>query len=118
MTSAQTVIVNGIFDVNPDTRDRILAEAGPLIAAACTQDGCHHYAWTADLCAPSRIYVYEEWASAEHLARHLAGPHYAVMLAHMQGAGITGGGAWKHKVVQSAPVYDETGVATAVFPSM
>ncbi len=110
-----TILVSGIIDVDPERRDAALREAEPFIRGALGQPGCVHYAWTADLLAPGRIWVFEEWSSQEAFAAHLAGPQYRGMLGHMSKFGIRGAVTKKYRVDRAEPVYDASGKATAEF---
>ncbi len=109
------IVINGLVDVDPAKRDEALKGAVPFIEGALTQDGCLHYAWTADLNLPGRIYVFEEWRDEASLARHLAGQHYFGMLGHMRGFEIRNAVTKKYRFDISEPVYDPTGKPRADF---
>jgi quinol monooxygenase YgiN len=109
------VVIAGFVDIDPDRRDEALRGAERFIAGALTQAGCVHYAWTADVLTPGRIYVFEEWTSQDALAAHLAGPHYRAMLGHMQQFAITNAVTEKYRVDLSEPVYDPSGTPRADF---
>ena len=110
-----TIVIAGFVDIDPARRDEALRGAEPFIAGALTQVGCVHYAWTADVLTPGRIYVFEEWTTQEALAAHLAGPHYRSMLGHMSQFAITNAVTKKYRVDLSEPVYDSTGTPRADF---
>ncbi|MBI1186037.1 MAG: antibiotic biosynthesis monooxygenase [Alphaproteobacteria bacterium] len=110
-----SILVSGVVDVDPARRDAALVAAKPFIDGALAQPGCLHYAWTADLTVPGRIYVFEEWTDEASFAAHLAGPQYRGMLGHMQGVEIRSAVTRKHRVSLSEPVYDETGKPRADF---
>lgn len=109
------VVIAGEVDLEPGQRDTALAGAKPHIEAALAQPGCRHYAWTADPHDPDRIHVFEEWDDQADLARHLKGPAYFGMLAHMRGFGIKAADTRKYRVDACAPVYGSDGVASAYF---
>jgi quinol monooxygenase YgiN len=113
--SGARVLISGEIDVAPEVRERTLQEAQPLIAAALAEAGCVHYAWTADLCRPGRIHVFEEWDTAEDLAAHLVGQPYFRMAAHLAAAGIRSAVTRKYRTDLVEPVYGPDGVATAEF---
>ena len=109
------IVVEARVDFDPARRAEALEQARPWIEGALSQPGCLGYSWCADPHRADRVHVFEEWASAEALAAHLAGPQYRGMLAHMSGHGITGAVSRKFEVAREAPVYNAQGVATAVF---
>lgn len=111
------IIIEAKVDLDPARRAEALEGARGWIAGAQAQPGCLGYFWTADPHDPARVHVFEEWASAEALASHLAGPQYRGMLAHISGFGLTHAVSRKFAVAQEAPVYDAAGVATAQFPA-
>jgi quinol monooxygenase YgiN len=110
-----TILVSGVVDIEPAQRDAALVGARPHIEGALSQNGCLHYAWTADLSVPGRVYVFEEWTDEASFAAHLAGPQYRNMLAHMSGFGIKSAVTRKHRVSLTEPVYDATGKPRADF---
>src|SRR5437868_4095142 len=58
-----TIVIAGEIDLPPENRAAALAGARDLIAGALAEQGCRHYAWTADPQDGGRIHVFEEWAS-------------------------------------------------------
>lgn len=66
------VIVAGFIDVDPDQRERFLAEKQDGIAESRAEDGCIEYVFSADSSDPGRIRIFERWESAEALGTHLA----------------------------------------------
>lgn len=109
------IIIAGTVDVAPETRERTLLEARPLIEAARAEPGCIAYAWTADLSEPGRIHVFEEWASEADLAYHFTAEPYQQMLAHLHGAGIVAAVTQKYRIDHAEPVYDPEGRPRADF---
>ena len=110
------IIIAGTVDIDPARREEALKGAKPYIDGALTQEGCLAYAWTADPEMPGRIHVFEEWTDAEALAQHFNDRHYAEMRAHMGQFDIRAAVTHKYRFDAKAPVYDETGTATADFP--
>lgn len=109
------IVISGEIDLNPKDREPALLGAGPLIQAALDEQGCTHYAWTADLARPGRVHVFEEWESEADLAVHLAGKPYQGMLAHLSGFGLKGAVTRKYRVDHVEPVYDPEGRPRADF---
>lgn len=110
-----TVLIAGTVHLPAQDRDKALTETAALVAETRTQPGCLHYVWSADPTSDTRVYVYENWASVEDLAAHLAGPFYAKMLGALGGFGVTDTEVSKFKVALEEPVYDPEGKPRADF---
>lgn len=104
-----TVLIAGTVEIDAENRDKALAECAELMAETRRQPGCRHYVWSADPTSDTRIYVYEDWESSEHLCAHLAGPYYANMLAHMGSYGVYNTVVSKYRPAIEEPVYDPEG---------
>jgi quinol monooxygenase YgiN len=61
------LIIAGWLKVDPDGRDRYLADCAQVVTLARQAAGCLDFALTADLLDPSRINVYERWDSDRQL---------------------------------------------------
>lgn len=109
------VVISAQIDLDPAQREEALKSAKPHIDAALAQDGCIMYDWSADGNNPARVNVFEEWESEEALARHFENDAYAGMRDHIGTFGLTNAVSRKYRVDAEAPVYDETGTATAGF---
>ena len=110
-----TTLIAGTIEIAADKRQSALAEAAALMTEIRAQSGCAHYLWAADPCCATRIYVFENWASTEDLAAHLAGPYYSRMLALLGKYGVTDAVVSKFKVALEEPVYDPEGKPRADF---
>lgn len=110
-----TVLIAGTIHLPAGDREKALAETADLVAETRNQKGCNHYVWSADPTSDTRVYVYENWASVEDLAAHLAGPYYRNMLAALGGFGVTDTEVSKFKVALEEPVYDPEGRPRADF---
>ncbi|MGP0032776.1 MAG: putative quinol monooxygenase [Acidimicrobiales bacterium] len=66
------VIVGGSFEVEPDRREEFLAGRLDAMRASRAETGCLEYAMSADPVEPSRVLLFERWASQEDLDAHLA----------------------------------------------
>ena len=109
------IVISAQIDVEPTGRDAALRSAQPWIDGALAQPGCIHYDWSADLNAPSRINVFEEWESEESLAAHFAGAQYAGMLGHIGQSGLLGAVSRKYRVDAESTVYNAEGKPTPAF---
>lgn len=109
------IVISAQIDVEPAGRDEALRSAQPWIDGALAQPGCIHYDWSADLNAPSRINVFEEWESEEALAAHFAGDQYKGMLAHIGKSGLLNAVSRKYRVDAETTVYNAEGKPTPAF---
>ncbi|QMW22581.1 putative quinol monooxygenase [Sandaracinobacteroides saxicola] len=109
------IVIAGEVDLTPGVREAALAGAAPFIAMALAEEGCRHYAWSADPALPDRVHVFEEWDDAATLQAHLEGDAYRAMLGHLGGFGIVAADTRKYRVTKQAPVYGADGVASARF---
>lgn len=109
------VVIYAQIELPPESREEALAGAKNLIEMALAEQGCRHYAWSADPHYPGRVHVFEEWDSAEDLQAHFAAPSYTGMLAHLGSYSLLGATSTKYRCDLSEPVYGPDGVATATF---
>jgi quinol monooxygenase YgiN len=109
MTAPPRVVISGEIDLDPAKREQALLDAQPLIAAALAENGCVHYAWTADPAKPGRVHVFEEWDSEADLIAHLAAAPYRDMAGHLAASGISSAVTRKYRVDLVEPVYDQDG---------
>lgn len=61
------IIIAGRLHVDPDSRDRYVAECTQVVTMALAAPGCLDFALTADSVQPDRINVYERWNSDAEL---------------------------------------------------
>lgn len=73
MTGLLTVVAE--MKAKPGKEDELRAAALVLIEPTRKEDGCVQYDLHVHLTDPGRLVFYENWTSAEHLARHAASPH-------------------------------------------
>lgn len=109
------IVIAGEVDFPPESRDAALSGAKDLILMALAEQGCRHYAWTADPHLPGRAHVFEEWDSASDLQAHLEGEAYRGMLAHLGGHTILASNTRKYRCDIAEPVYGADGIASATF---
>ena len=93
------VIVGGTFEVDPDRRDEFLSARHDLMLSSRAEEGCIEYAFAADPLDPTRVVLFERWASQENLDAHLQ---------RLQAAPPSSGGEVKPTSV-SITVYDVAG---------
>ena len=67
------VIVGGIFEVEPDQRDRFVASRHESMRKSRAEPGCLEYVVSADPIEPGRVVLFERWADQASLDAHIAG---------------------------------------------
>lgn len=66
------VIVQGVFSVDPNERDRFVETSVDAMRSSRQEEGCLEYVIAADPVDPERGVLSERWESMEHLQAHLA----------------------------------------------
>jgi quinol monooxygenase YgiN len=66
------VIVQGVFTVDPDERERFVEASIGGMRSSRAEDGCLEYVMAADPLDPERVILSERWESMDHLTQHLA----------------------------------------------
>ncbi len=66
------VIVGGSFEVDPSKREEYLATHHDLMRRSRAEPGCLEYTFSADPLDPSRVLLFERWATQGDLDAHLA----------------------------------------------
>ena len=85
------VIVQGVFRVNPNERERFLAQSADNMVASRADRGCLEYVLAADPLDPERVILSERWESTEDLNQH--GKAVAARRKEAQAAGHASGPA-------------------------
>lgn len=66
------VIVQGVFSIDPDERDRFIEMSIESMRSSRVEAGCLEYVIAADPLDPERAVLSERWESMEHLQQHLS----------------------------------------------
>jgi quinol monooxygenase YgiN len=66
------VIVQGVFSVDPNERDRFVETSVEAMRASRQEEGCLEYVIAADPLDPERAVLSERWESMHHLQQHFA----------------------------------------------
>ena len=109
------IVIAGEIEFEPAVVEKAILDAQPLIAAALAEQGCVHYAWTADPAKPGRVHVFEEWETEADHAYHLSAAPYLQMAGHLASVGIKSAVTRKYRVDLIEPVYDPNGKPRADF---
>jgi quinol monooxygenase YgiN len=68
------VIVQGVFTVDPEERDRFVEASIEGMSSSRQEEGCLEYVMAADPLDAERVVLSERWESMDHLSQHLAQP--------------------------------------------
>jgi quinol monooxygenase YgiN len=66
------VIIQGVFSLEPEERDRFVEASIEGMRSSRQEEGCLEYVMAADPLDRERAILSERWESMEHLNRHLA----------------------------------------------
>ena len=97
------LIINGVITIDPARRADLLAAAVTMQQASQTEDGCHHYVFTADLEHDNVFHIAEKWKDQAALDAHFAQPHMATFQAAIKGA-VKGMEATKYEIASESPL--------------
>jgi quinol monooxygenase YgiN len=75
------VIVQGVFSVDPNERDRFVETRVEAMRSSRQEEGCLEYVIAADPLDPERAVLSERWESMDHLQQHLTQQRNAVRAA-------------------------------------
>lgn len=87
---SDTVLVTGVFDLDPARREQAIAVFTDMMERTRAEDGCEHYAFTADLVDPGRFHLIEQWSSLATNEAHVQTPHFPAFLEQLGALGTTG----------------------------
>jgi quinol monooxygenase YgiN len=65
------VIVQGVFSIDPNERDRFVEASIEGMRSSRQEDGCLEYVMAADPLDAERVILSERWESMDHLNQHL-----------------------------------------------
>ena len=81
---AELVVVAQVV-VKGEYLEGVKRELLGLVAPTRGEAGCIEYTLHQDLADPCLFVFYERWESEEHLAAHMASPHFSAYLAAVDG---------------------------------
>ncbi len=87
---SDTVIVTGFFDLDPVHRESAVTVFTEMMERTRAEEGCEHYAFSADLTDPGRFHLIEQWASLAANEAHVQTPHFPRFLEQLGTLGVTG----------------------------
>jgi quinol monooxygenase YgiN len=69
------IVIAGTVRIRPETRAEALAAAREMMTATRQEAGCRAYVFSTAADDPDVVCIFEEWESAEALAKHFETPH-------------------------------------------
>ncbi|HYF45187.1 MAG TPA: putative quinol monooxygenase [Acidimicrobiales bacterium] len=99
------IIVSGTLRLDPAEVDTALQLGATMTEASLAEAGCSAYGFWQDPADPTRIHVFEEWASQEALDEHFATPHMAAFMEGLGRLSISDMEVSKYEVSQKAPLF-------------
>jgi quinol monooxygenase YgiN len=82
------LVVAGTITFDPAHQDRMAEAAQVVVAATRSEAGCISYEFFADLTAPGRFHLFEEWEDEASLLAHFETEHLAAFYKVMQASGL------------------------------
>jgi quinol monooxygenase YgiN len=113
------IAIAGSIDlVDASQRDELVERSLALqVSTRADEPGCLAYVFTADPAVPHRIHVFELWADEAALTAHFAHPNFGAMREVLRSYERGPSSIRKYRIDRDAPVYDDSGQATATFPA-
>jgi quinol monooxygenase YgiN len=97
------IVIAGKVTVRRERRDEAVRAALAMAEATRKEEGCLAYQFSSDLADPDTIFIFEEWASEETLARHFQTEHIRVFRQQIAGL-VAGPPAIKRYSIESVSV--------------
>ena len=82
------LVVAGTITYDPAYQQEVIAAADRVAALTRLEEGCLSYEFFADLMAPGRIHVFEEWEEEHHLEAHLQTAHLVEFSEVLRSSGL------------------------------
>jgi quinol monooxygenase YgiN len=98
------LVISVTVQFDPAKRDEAFAAAIEMMRATRAEPGCIAYNFSADLEDPSRVHVFERWASQDALDVHFTSPHMATFQKKLGGLGVRGMDAQKYEIAKVGPL--------------
>ena len=98
------LVIAGTIQVTPEDIERNRDAINTMCAESNKEEGCHAYAFSADLGTPGLIRVFESWESQEALDAHFATPHMAEFQKALATATVSGMDILKYQIESVGPM--------------
>ena len=98
------LVISVSLRIDPAKREEATAAAIEVMRATRAEPGCVAYTFSTDLEDPSRIHVFERWASQGALESHFRSPHMAVFQKKMGGFGVKDMKVERFEIAKAGPL--------------
>ncbi len=98
------LIVSGLVEIKPENAQAAIAAAREMAIASNEEDGCHSYAFYADLEVEGRFRVFEEWEDLAALQEHFETPHMKSFREKLEKIGVLSRSVWRYDVTGKTPL--------------
>jgi quinol monooxygenase YgiN len=98
------IVIAGHVAVDPKQREKAEAAAREMMAETRKEAGCLSYTFSADLEAPGRYRIFEEWESDAALQAHFASPHMKRFQQAVGGLGVREMQVQRYEVAKVGPL--------------
>jgi quinol monooxygenase YgiN len=98
------IVIAGHVALDPAQHEQAVAAAREMMRETRRENGCISYTFSADLEAPGRFRIFEEWESDEALRAHFTAPHMARFQKAVGGLGVREMKVQRYEVSKVGPV--------------
>jgi quinol monooxygenase YgiN len=98
------LVISVTVQIDPAKREEAFAAAIEVMRATRAEPGCIAYTFSADLEDPSKVHVFERWASQDALTAHFKAPHMAAFQKKLGGLGVRGMQAERYEIASVGPL--------------
>jgi quinol monooxygenase YgiN len=102
---SDTILVTGTLDIDPANRAAFVEAVSELMAATRAEDGCEHYAFSADLADEGRFHVSERWRDQAASDSHSASAHFLGFMGRLGEFGVKGADLQKWLGAEGSPLF-------------
>ncbi len=98
------ILIAGTFTIQEEDREAAIAAMTEMMAETAKEDGCVSYDMTSSFDDPTKIHLFEEWESEEHLQAHFVAPHMAVFQKAVASIGPVERNIFKYSAGEKSPL--------------
>lgn len=92
------IVVSGIIELDPAKHEAAVDAMQAVASATASEEGNLSYEFFADLSAPGRFRVFEEWKDQAAIDAHFASEHMGAFMGAMGDLGVTGTDVQRYEV--------------------
>ena len=98
------ILIAGTFTIQQEDREVAIAAMTEMMAETAKEDGCVSYDMSSSFADPTKIHLFEEWESEEHLKAHFVAPHMAVFQEAIASIGPAERNIFKYSAGEKSPL--------------